>query len=77
MNSRASRTNTRRQVDLLTAREAADDTRLPWWACTSRTSRSSLDPTRWALYSLQFTAPRIEPSLHPPWLEAQLDCPVH
>ncbi|CAN95493.1 FAD-dependent oxidoreductase [Sorangium sp. So ce145] len=64
-------------VDLLTAREAADDTRLPWWAPS--VPDLALEPGPHPLgapYSLRFTAPRIEPSLHLPWLEAQLDCPV-
>ncbi|WP_437586020.1 FAD-dependent oxidoreductase [Sorangium sp. So ce1000] len=64
-------------VDLLTAREAADDTRLPWWAPS--VPDLALEPGPHPLgapYSWRFTAPRIEPSLHLPWLEAQLDCPV-
>jgi D-amino-acid oxidase len=64
-------------VDLLTAREAADDTRLPWWA--QSIPDLAIEPGPHPLgapYSLRFTAPRIEPSLHLPWLEAQLDSPV-
>ncbi|MGK4003367.1 FAD-dependent oxidoreductase [Sorangium sp. So ce1036] len=64
-------------VDLLTCYEAADDTRPPWWAPS--VPDLSLDPAPHPLgapYSLRFTAPRVDPALHLPWLEAQLESPV-
>ncbi|MGK3979439.1 FAD-dependent oxidoreductase [Sorangium sp. So ce118] len=64
-------------VDLLTCLDAADGTQLPWWA--SSVPDLSLDPGPHPLdapHSFRFTAPRIEPALHLPWLESQLEAPV-
>ncbi|WP_234022648.1 FAD-dependent oxidoreductase [Sorangium cellulosum] len=64
-------------VDVLTCREAAVDPALPWWAPSA--PDLSLEPTPHPLgapYSFRFTAPRIEPALYLPWLDAQLASPV-
>lgn len=64
-------------VDLVTCLEAADETRLPWWAPCA--PDLSIDPGPHPLgapHSFRFTAPRVEPSLYLPWLESRLERPV-
>lgn len=64
-------------VDVLTALECASDARRPWWAGAVEGLRfvdarqPSGAPCGW-----EFEAPRIEPALHLPWLESQLDRPI-
>jgi len=64
-------------VDVVTAIECAADARRPWWAEAVEGLRF-LDrpqpggaPCAW-----EFEAPRVEPALHLPWLEAQLERPI-
>ncbi|WP_437605639.1 FAD-dependent oxidoreductase [Sorangium sp. So ce834] len=64
-------------VDLLITREASDDVQLPWWAPS--VPDLAIEPGPHPLgapHSLRFTAPRIEPALHLPWLESQLHRPL-
>ncbi|WP_437775035.1 FAD-dependent oxidoreductase [Sorangium sp. So ce1097] len=64
-------------VDLVTCLEAADETRLPWWApCVPDLSIDAGPHPLGAPRSFRFTAPRVEPSLHLPWLESRLERPV-
>ncbi|WP_437730696.1 FAD-dependent oxidoreductase [Sorangium sp. So ce1335] len=64
-------------VDLVTCLEAADETRLPWWApCVADLSIDAGPHPLGAPYAFRFTAPRVEPSLYLPWLESQLAHPV-
>ncbi len=64
-------------VDVLTLYECVDDDAVPWWAesvddlkyITSGIPYPS--PSAW-----RFSAPRVEPAIHLPWLESQLSSPV-
>jgi D-amino-acid oxidase len=64
-------------VEFVTVREAADDTRLPWWApCAPDLALEPGPHPLGAPHSLRFTGPRVEPALHLPWLETQLERPI-
>lgn len=64
-------------VDVLTFVELVDDEARPWWA-------ESVDDLRFVRGGLPagaagawvFEAPRVDPSIHLPWLEQQLHAPV-
>lgn len=64
-------------VNLVTVLECASDDRRPWWADAVEGLRfvdrpqPSGAPCGW-----EFEAPRVEPALHLPWLESQLERPL-
>jgi D-amino-acid oxidase len=65
-------------VDVLTACEVVEDTARPWWADAVE-GLEYVDSRR--IYprsttAWTFLAPRVEPAIHVPWLERQLQRPV-
>ncbi|HSP20172.1 MAG TPA: FAD-dependent oxidoreductase [Myxococcaceae bacterium] len=64
-------------VDLLTVLECASDGRRPWWADAVEGLRFVEAPQpSGARCGWEFEAPRVEPALHLPWLESQLERPI-
>jgi len=72
-----SRTEPEAGVDLITVRECAADARRPWWADAVEPVRLIEGPQpSGARLAWEFEAPRVEPSLHLPWLESRLGRPI-
>ncbi|MGZ6164409.1 MAG: FAD-dependent oxidoreductase, partial [Myxococcaceae bacterium] len=64
-------------VDVLTVLECASDSRPPWWSEAVEDLRCVDRPLpRGAPFGWEFEAPRVEPALHLPWLESQLERPI-
>ena len=71
------RTTPEAGVDVLTAFEVVEDTERPWWAdAVEGLALAEGGETYPCERTWTFLSPRVEPALHVPWLESQLERPV-
>jgi len=74
---RLRRTTPQAGVDLLTVLECVANDERPWWADSVDGLRLVEGPQpSGARLAWEFEAPRVEPALHLPWLESQLERPI-
>lgn len=80
--TRIARSEPRAGVDVLRMLELDDTPEVPWWgrsiADLTLTRAPDADTSNWngAPFGWRFTAPRVDPRHHLPWLESRLTAPV-